>query len=353
MNSFPVEAVRKALLGWYDRHARALPWRAPPGGARMDPYRVWLSEIMLQQTQVAVVDNYFRRFLAAFPNVTALAAAPWERVAELWAGLGYYRRARLLHEAARSMAASGFPDSEEGWRALPGVGPYTAAAIAAIAQGAPANAVDGNIERVMARLFRIETPLPEAKTILRESAASLVRPARASDWPQALMDLGATICTPSKPACEECPISFACAAFKCGVAATLPRRAPKARRPSHHGVAFVLERQNSVLLVRRPPTGLLGGMLALPSTAWRAEPWTEAQALPCAPVDTNWTAVGAVRHVFTHFTLNLEVWRGEGEAAGEWTPWRALASAGLPSVFAKAVSLCAQRDMPITRKVSS
>jgi A/G-specific adenine glycosylase len=319
----------------------------------MDPYRVWLSEIMLQQTQVTVVDGYFRRFLAAFPTVEALAAAPWERVAELWAGLGYYRRARLLHEAAKSMAASGVPNTEEGWRMLPGVGPYTAAAVAAIAQGAPANAVDGNIERVMARLFAVETPLPAAKPVLREKAASLVRAARASDWPQALMDLGATICTPTKPACAICPISFACNASKAGTAATLPRRAPKAERPTQHGVAFLLERQDAVLLVRRPPIGLLGGMLALPSTTWRVEPWSEQQALAHAPAATTWTQVGAVRHVFTHFVLNLGVWRGHGAATGAWTPWRSIESAGLPSVFAKAVRLCVQSDARIARNVSS
>ncbi len=336
-------ALRVALLDWYDREARALPWRVGPSarraGQRPDPYAVWLSEVMLQQTTVAAVGPYFARFLEAFPTAEALAAAPREEVLRLWAGLGYYSRARNLHAAAQALVANGTPRDEAGWRALPGVGPYTAAAVAAIAFDCPANVVDGNVERVMARLAAVETPLPEAKPALAALAAGFVTDDRPGDWAQALMDLGATICTPRSPDCPRCPISSGCLALKTGAPESYPRRSAKAVRPERHGVAFRLERDGAVLLVRRPDKGLLGGMAALPSTPWREATWTEAEALTHAPAAADWRPLGAVRHVFTHFSLTLQVWAGEGAAEGAWSPAGDLSRAGLPTVFRKAAAL--------------
>lgn len=333
--------LRAALLGWYDAHARVLPWRSGPAarakGAFGDPYRVWVSEVMLQQTTAAAVAPRFHEFVEKFPNVAALAAAPAEAVMQAWAGLGYYSRARNLHTAAKQLAAGGYPSDEEGWRALPGVGPYTAAAIAAISFDRPANVVDGNVERVVARLFRIETPMPAAKAAIRERAASLVAAERAGDWPQALMDLGATICTPRRPACPACPIARWCAAAKAGDAERFPVKAKKALRPERFGVTFWLERDGEVLLTRRPPKGLLGGMLALPSTPWRDAQWTEAEAKAHAPAHAAWRHVGEIRHVFTHFALTLAIWRGSSRNAadGQWMARDGVAEAGLPSVFRK------------------
>lgn len=336
-------ALRVALLDWYDQTARDLPWRVGPAargaGQRPDPYAVWLSEIMLQQTTVAAVGPYFARFLDAFPTAAALAAAPREEVLRLWAGLGYYSRARNLHAAAQALAANGIPQDEAGWRALPGVGPYTAAAVAAIAFDRPANVVDGNVERVMARLFAVEEPLPDAKPALAALAAGFVSADRPGDWAQALMDLGATVCTPRSPSCGLCPVAFACEALKTGAPETYPRKRPKTARPERHGVAFRLERDGAVLLVRRPDKGLLGGMAALPSTPWREAAWTEAEAVAHAPAEAAWRSVGVVRHVFTHFALTLDVWAGEGAADGEWVAAEALQRAGLPTVFRKAAAL--------------
>ncbi len=332
-------AIRGALLDWYDRHARALPWRAPPG-ARADPYAVWLSEIMLQQTTVAAVGPYFAAFLKAWPTVADLAAAPREDVLRAWAGLGYYSRARNLHAAAQQLAAMAIlPADEAGWRALPGVGPYTAAAVAAIAFGLPTNVVDGNVERVMARLFAVEAPLPDAKAELARLAGGLVADERPGDWAQALMDLGATVCTPRKPRCGDCPLAFACRALAGGAPETFPRKRAKPVRPERHGVAFRLEHGGKVLLVRRPDSGLLGGMAALPTTPWRETPWTAEEAQAHAPARAAWRVQGAVRHVFTHFALMLEVWVGEGAADGDWTPIADLPRAGLPTVFRKAATL--------------
>jgi A/G-specific adenine glycosylase len=323
--------LRKSLLKWYDRHARDLPWRLRSG--RPDPYRVWLSEIMLQQTTVAAVGPYFTRFLERWPTVEALAAAPRDELLGAWAGLGYYSRARNLHAAAQIMAAEGMPTTEAGWRALPGVGPYTAAAIAAIAFGEETNVVDGNVERVMARLYSVETSVPDAKPELRELAAALVTADRPGDWAQALMDLGATVCTPRSPKCGDCPWIKKCAAFATGAPETYPRRAAKAERPRRYGAAFRIERDGAFWLLRRPDKGLLGGMAALPTTEWRAKKWSRAEALKHAPVAGDWKRTGAIEHVFTHFALTLDVYSADTAPPNDG--WWGDASA-LPTVFKKA-----------------
>lgn len=326
------ENLRKSLLSWYDREGRSLPWRVR-GAA--DPYRVWLSEVMLQQTTVAAVIPYFARFLERWPSVEALAAAPRDDLLGAWAGLGYYSRARNLHAAAQRLAADGVPNTEAGWRALPGVGAYTAAAIAAIAFDQPANVVDGNVERVMARLYAVETPLPDAKSELRERAGALVTSERPGDWAQALMDLGATICTPKAPKCDACPWREQCAAFAAGAPETYPRRAAKAERPRRYGAAFRIERDGQLWLVRRPDKGLLGGMAALPTTEWRSRKWPRAEALAHAPADAHWKKSGQVEHVFTHFALTLDVYAASAEPTGEG--WWGGADV-LPTVFRKAAN---------------
>ena len=328
------EKLRRTLLAWYDGNGRALAWRVR--GGRGDPYRVWLSEIMLQQTVAASVGPYFEKFLDLFPDVSALAAAPREAVLEAWAGLGYYSRARNLHAAAQSLAANGFPESEAGWRALPGIGPYTAAAIAAIAFERPTNVVDGNVERVIARLRAVEAPLPGAKPELRKLAGALVAEERPGDWAQALMDLGATICTPKAPRCPQCPWRGACAAAAMGAPEHYPRRAPKPARPQRFGAVFVLRRGDQLWLVRRPDKGLLGGMAGLPTTPWGSERLERASALEHALALLAWDRLGEVRHVFTHFALTLDVYGAEGAASGEG--WWGDAKA-LPSVFKKAAQL--------------
>ena len=332
------ENLRKSLLNWYDRAGRDLPWRVRTG--RPEPYRVWLSEVMLQQTTVAAVGPYFAKFVARWPDVAALAAARREDVLEAWAGLGYYSRARNLHAAAQALASQGFPHDEAGWRKAPGVGAYTAAAIAAIALGEPTNVVDGNVERVIARLRALRTPLPDAKRQLRALAGELVTPDRPGDWAQALMDLGATICTPRAPKCLLCPWRNACAAFATGAPENYPQRAAKAARPQRYGVAFRVEREDAIWLVRRPDKGLLGGMAGLPTTEWRAKAWARNEALRHAPAKAKWKRIGAVRHVFTHFALTLDVYQSEAEPKGEG--WWGDASA-LPTVFKKAAVLEAER----------
>jgi A/G-specific adenine glycosylase len=336
------DTLRAQLLAWYDAKARDLPWRVRPAGrpagVRADPYRVWLSEVMLQQTTVPHATPYFLKFTARWPTVGDLAAEADGEVMAAWAGLGYYARARNLLACARAVAndyGGVFPDSEEGLRGLPGLGPYTAAAVAAIAFDAPTNVVDGNVERVMARLFAVEDPLPDAKPELKRLAAALDRDERPGDWAQALMDLGATICRPKQPLCDRCPIATHCAGLAAGAPETYPRRTAKALRPHRYGVAYVLTRGEEVALVRRPPKGLLGGMLALPTSDWRESRWTDAEAQAAAPAEAAWRGVGEVEHGFTHFTLTLQLLRAEGDASDViWSPRRDLDA--LPSVFLKA-----------------
>jgi A/G-specific adenine glycosylase len=333
------------LLAWYDRHARTLPWRAR-AGERADPYRVWLSEIMLQQTTVATVGPYFRDFLARWPTVDDLAAADLDAVLHAWQGLGYYARARNLHRCARLVSAElggNFPDSEAELLGLPGVGAYTAAAIAAIAFGCRATVMDGNVERVIARLFDVAEPLPRAKPALRRFAEALTPAARPGDYAQAMMDLGATICLPRKPKCMLCPLADDCAARSTGNQEALPAKLPKAVRPKRHGVVFwTLRRDGAVLLRRRPENGLLGGLFEVPSTEWRAAPWDIDEAKAAAPARTSWRPLeGVVRHGFTHFELELSLLvgsaRGAGTEDGVWCPVDRLSDYALPTLMKKVV----------------
>jgi A/G-specific adenine glycosylase len=310
-----------ALLAWYDRHRRDLPWRARPGETA-DPYRVWLSEIMLQQTTVVTVAPYFVRFVARWPDIRALAAASLDEVLHEWQGLGYYARARNLHACARAVVErhdGRFPDDPAMLRALPGIGDYTAAAIAAIAFDHQSAAVDGNVERVVARLFAVAEPLPQAKPKLRAFATALVPERRAGDFAQAVMDLGAVLCTPRRPRCVLCPWRGDCAATAAGIAESLPARAEKPERPVRYGVVFWLMRDDgAVMLRRRPEKGLLGGMIELPSTPWREMPWDEAEAIPAAPMATAWNVLpGTVQHGFTHFRLELALMAGRTTAPPE------------------------------------
>lgn len=307
------------LLDWYDRNARTMPWRAARG-VRPNPYHIWLSEIMLQQTTVATVGPYFTKFLARWPDVGELAAAKLDDVLAAWAGLGYYARARNLHKCAQALAAAGhaFPDNEEDLRALPGIGPYTAAAIAAIAFDRAVVPVDGNVERVVARLGAFDKPLPGVKPALRAGAQDFTSTERPGDVAQALMDLGATVCTPRNPKCGDCPLTDACLGLKKGVAAELPRRGVKKPRPNRQAVAFWLQRRDgAVLMRRRPERGLLGGMLEIPSTPWRTEDWgvgEVAKHLPVELAELNFRQQsGRVGHTFTHFHLDVAVWCADFE----------------------------------------
>ncbi len=332
------------LLRWYDRHRRTLPWRG-----ECDPYRIWLSEVMLQQTTAAAVAPRYHRFLARFPDVAALAAAPWEEVAAEWAGLGYYARARNLHASARTVAALGaFPDTEDALRALPGVGAYTAAAVAAIAFNRAAVPVDGNVERVVARLFAVHAPLPAAHPRLAALARTFAEQpevrARPGDFAQSLFDLGATICTPRRPACALCPWRDDCAARAAGAQDTLPAKSAKPARPTRHGAHFLaLDGDGRLLLERRPERGLLGGMAAFPGTPWReGAPWTEAEALPHAPLPAAWTPLpGTARHGFTHMELLMRLLAARlpaGTAAPDALFW-------LPPAEARAVLPTAMRRL--------
>jgi A/G-specific adenine glycosylase len=318
----PANASR-ALLCWYAVDKRRLPWRAE-GGDVPDPYRVWLSEVMLQQTTVAAVKPYFAAFTSRWPTVEALAAAEDGEVMSAWAGLGYYARARNLLACARIVASEHggrFPDDEAALRKLPGIGAYTAAAIAAIAFGKRAVAVDGNVERVVSRLHAVKTPLPAARPEIRALADALTPGEGAGDFAQAMMDLGSAICTPRSPDCGRCPVQRWCTAFAEGDPARYPLKAPKAARPKKEGTAYWLERDGKVLLVRRPAKGLLGGMLALPTDAPAEGPWRDG---------------GAVDHVFTHFALTMRLKCAEGEAGeGIWWPVERIDEAGLPTLFAK------------------
>jgi A/G-specific adenine glycosylase len=341
--------LSRQLLDWYDTHARVMPWRVSPQdratGVRPDPYRVWLSEVMLQQTTVAAVKDYFHRFTARWPTVGDLAAAEDAAVMGEWAGLGYYARARNLLKCARAVVADHggrFPEMREGLLALPGIGPYTASAVAAIAFNEAATVVDGNVERVMARMFRVETPLPAAKPTLVALAEGLTPDARPGDYAQAVMDLGATICTPRSPACGICPWVHACKARAAGVQAELPRKSPKAEKPLRRGTLWLGHQDGALLLERRPDRGLLGGMLGIPGDGWDG-------AGGEAPASADWQEVGEVRHTFTHFHLILRVLVApvSGPAArGHWIPRAAFRPADLPTVMRKAWDLARHSLVP-------
>ncbi|MEQ9258420.1 MAG: A/G-specific adenine glycosylase [Roseovarius sp.] len=341
------EAKAEDLLAWYDRHARDLPWRVRPAareaGARADPYRVWLSEVMLQQTTVAAVKAYYERFTTLWPRVEDLAGAEDAQVMAEWAGLGYYARARNLLKCARVVTREHggiFPKSREALQELPGIGPYTAAAIAAIAFDAPETVVDGNVERVMARLFNIQTPLPAAKPEITEAAARLTPGERPGDYAQAVMDLGATICTPRNPACGLCPWRAPCAAHAEGVHADLPRKSPKKPKPTRLGIAYVVRRADGAyLLERRPERGLLGGMLGWPGSDWSEDP------APAPPIAANWQRLPEeARHTFTHFHLRLRIdiahvgMEAEPDL-GSFLPRAEFRPAALPTVMRKVFDL--------------
>jgi A/G-specific adenine glycosylase len=343
-------AARPArLLAWYDRHRRKLPWRPLPG-VSADPYRVWLSEIMLQQTGVKTVAPYFQKFVARWPDVDTLGAASLDDVLRMWAGLGYYSRARNLHACAvavRREHGGVFPDSEQGLRALPGIGPYTAAAIAAIAFGHRIMPVDGNIERVVSRLFAVEQPLPQAKALIQQLAATLLADSRAGDSAQALMDLGSSICTPKKPACALCPLNDGCAARERGDQESFPRKAPKKTGALRRGAAFVVTRGDQLLVRTRPEKGLLGGMTEVPGSDWRAAQDDKA-ALKQAPAlngVARWhRKAGVVTHVFTHFPLELVIYTADVAARTRapkgmrWVPVASLEDEALPNVMRKAIA---------------
>jgi len=336
------------LLNWYDDHARALPWRNPPGAARPEdpawPYRVWLSEVMLQQTTTAAVRPYFEAFTARWPSIESLAAASEEEVMAAWAGLGYYSRARNLVKCARIVAQrGGFPQTEAQLRELPGLGAYTAAAIAAIAFEERAVVVDANVERVVARLFAIDEPLPGARGPIRARTDAITPAARAGDFAQAMMDLGATICTSRAPRCMLCPLREACEGYSVGNPEALPVKPAKKAKPERRGTAFWIERGCHVWLITREGKGMLGGMRALPDDGWSAR--SDGSGKP--PLDAEWEAAGAVRHTFTHAHLTLSVWRARVDAPppgeGAWWPIAQLEEAGLPTLFARAATLARER----------
>jgi A/G-specific adenine glycosylase len=345
--------LASALLGWYDRHARIMPWRVGPAeraaGQRPDPYHVWLSEVMLQQTTVVAVRDYFRRFVARWPTVEALAGADDAEVMGEWAGLGYYARARNLLACARAVArdhGGRFPDTRDGLLTLPGIGPYTASAIAAIAFDRPAVVVDGNVERVMARMFCVEVPLPGAKAELTRRAGSLTPDQRPGDYAQAVMDLGATVCTPRNPACGICPWWQDCEARAAGVQATLPRKTAKAEKPVRQGKVWIARREDGAFLLEtRPARGLLGGMLGWPGSDWDG-------AGGGAPLAAEWRETGAeVRHTFTHFHLRLAVEVTEADLAatplrGTFMPVAAFRPSDLPTLMRKAFDLASGAFSP-------
>lgn len=346
-------SISDTLLHWYDAHARALPWRNPPGAARPDdeawPYRVWLSEVMLQQTTVAAVKPYYEKFTTTWPSVFDLAAADDEAIMAAWAGLGYYSRARNLAKCAREVAArGGFPETEADLRELPGLGAYTAAAIAAIAFGERAVVVDANVERVVSRLFAIAEPLPTARKAIRERAEAITPDERSGDFAQAMMDLGSSVCTSKAPRCLLCPLSEVCKARIIGEPERLPVKPAKKAKPERKGTAFWIERGEGegaqVWLVRREGTGMLGGMRALPDDGWTAR--DDGAETP--PLAGAWQPLGAVRHTFSHAHLTLSVQRLQSHQTpsgeGRWWPIAQLDEAGLPTVFAKAAALAvAQR----------
>jgi A/G-specific adenine glycosylase len=350
----PISKIPARLLAWYDVHRRVLPWRAPPG-TRADPYRVWLSEIMLQQTTVQAVAGYYRKFLARWPDVQALAAADQDEVLAAWAGLGYYARARNLHAAAKMVAekmAGKFPVTADGLRALPGIGAYTAGAIAAIAHDERRAAMDANAERVIARLYAVETPLPKAKQELHAHAEALV-PERAGDFAQALMDLGSAICTPKLPNCRNCPLNADCLGRKRGIQELLPLKVPKAARPLRRGAAFVArDASGAVLLVKRPDKGLLASMLEPPLGPWGEKFPGPKIALSQAPFAADWKKrAGVVRHGFTHFELEMEVYVAEvakrPRTNGNWIAAERLGTVALPTVMRKIVEHGLEGEGPL------
>jgi A/G-specific adenine glycosylase len=339
--------IAAKLLSWYDRHHRDLPWRTPPAamrtGSRPDPYHVWLSEIMLQQTTVEAVKPYFRKFMALWPTVEALADADPDAILKAWAGLGYYSRARNLIKCAKKVVSEHggvFPQSETDLKALPGIGDYTAAAVAAIAFDRPAAVVDGNVERVVARLAALERPVREAKPEVTRFVRQITPAGRPGDFAQGMMDLGATICTPRRPACFLCPLSGDCIALERGEADRYPLKSAKPEKPKRQGSAFVAVRGDGAILLRkRPEKGLLGGMSEVPTTAWTARVDGETGA-GAAPFDADWKRAGSIRHVFTHFELDLSVYRAEvGQLAlpeGWW--WSSsMQDEALPTVMKKAI----------------
>jgi len=348
------------LLAWYDRHRRRLPWR-PPAGQRAEAYRVWLSEIMLQQTTVRAVGPYFEKFIARWPDVAALGRASLDDVLRMWAGLGYYSRARNLHACAVAVLCDhggAFPDTEAGLRALPGIGPYTAAAVAAIAFDRRTMPVDGNIERVVARLFAVEEPLPQAKPAIQQLAATLLRSgddnsragdgeSRAGDSAQALMDLGATICTPKKPACALCPLNDDCLSRSRSDQESFPRKAPKKSGTLRRGAAFVVTRGDELLVRSRPEKGLLGGMTEVPGSDWRAaqDDAVAKQQAPALKGIARWhRKAGVVSHVFTHFPLELVVYTAQVPARTaapdgmRWVPVATLDGEALPNLMRKVIA---------------
>ena len=335
--------IAARLLSWYDSHHRSLPWRAPPGAPPPDPYRVWLSEVMLQQTTVAAVIPYFTKFTARWPTVQALAAAPEADVLAAWAGLGYYARARNLIACAKAVAARGgiFPGTEAELRELPGLGAYTAAAIAAIAFGQRSAVVDANVERVVTRLCAIATPLPAARPAIRAQVDLVTPVQRPGDFAQAMMDLGATVCTARGPRCLLCPLADMCEGRRLG-AEQFPVKLPKRAKPVRQGQAFWIAQADAVWLVRRADKGMLGAMRALPDDAWSAR--GDGQGAP--PLPGPWQPGGTVRHGFTHFDLEMQLmlysgsdWARLDSNGGEWWPMARLEEAGLPTLFAKAARL--------------
>lgn len=350
MNVQNYNSLTIQLLNWYDRHHRELPWRVTPAqqraGSRADPYHVWLSEVMLQQTTVQAVKPYFHKFLSTWPSVTDLARAPVDDVMAAWAGLGYYARARNLKkcaEAVSNLHGGIFPDTEEGLRALPGIGDYTAAAVAAIAFDRPAAVMDGNVERVISRLFAIAEPLPTSKPTMKAKVREITPSIRPGDFAQAMMDLGATICTPKRPACALCPFNNSCLALKDFDPETFPVKAPKKEKPVRQGAAFVaVSPKGEIFLRRRPTSGLLGGMTEVPTTQWTSRQ-DGGSTRDHAPFAADWGSCGTVVHVFTHFELRLTVFRAvtdqHVDSSGWWEPVSNLGSQALPTVMKKVIEL--------------
>jgi len=366
MHGPPGPPQSRLLLDWYDIHRRELPWRTRPG-EQADPYRVWLSEIMLQQTTVQAVAGYYRRFLSRWPTVAALAAAPLDDVLAAWAGLGYYARARNLHQAAKVVAGKyggQFPSAAEALRSLPGIGAYTAGAISAIAFGAREAAMDANAERVVARLSAVREPLPGAKPELMRLGRALVPEQRAGDFAQALMDLGALVCTVKRPACMRCPLAEGCEARRLQIQESLPLKAPKPVRPLRRGAAFVArDGEGAVLLVKRPEKGLLGGMLQPPLGEWGGKFPSHEEARTQVPFRAEWKKLsGIVRHGFTHFELEIEVWVAEvkrrprtlpGMTSVVWVGTDDLHAVALPTVMRKIIAHALPEEGPLFRQVRS